>query len=85
MEERIIRMAVQTWETIGPDIFQLMRDQNMSPCLTRAEILEAIADADYMLTHGGDKEAYEYWDKLPSYEEQLKILEPAMPCAKQCG
>jgi hypothetical protein len=27
--------------------------------------------------HGGDKEAYEAWNKLPTYKEKKAVVEPA--------
>ncbi len=55
MKDRIKAMARYTYEAIGPDL---------PPEMSREELIEAISDADYMLMHGHDKEAYEYWGLL---------------------
>lgn len=79
MVERIQRMAIVTWDVIGGDILTVMEEMGEGNVMTRDEVIEAVSDADYMLTHGHDKEAYEAWKTLPSWEEKQKILEGAFP------
>lgn len=76
MIERIQRMALRTWDTIAYDLFEGIKAAEgiEYPTMRRNEVVEVVCDASYMLTHGGDKEAYEAWDKLPSYKQKTDIV-----------
>jgi len=76
MVERIQRMANITWNVIGGDILTIMEEIGEGNVMSRDAVIEAVSDADYMLTHGQDKEAYEVWNKLER-NEQEKILKGA--------
>ena len=79
MKKRIERMAYRTWEVISGDILTVMEEQGLKPVLDKAVVIECVCDADYMLTHGGDEEAYKEWSKLPSYDAKMKAVEKAFP------
>jgi hypothetical protein len=74
MEQRIIRMASITWDQIGGDVLTSLEQEGKYPVLPREHVIETVCDADYMLTHGGDKEAYKFWDGLKTYEEKKKVV-----------
>jgi hypothetical protein len=74
MEQRIIIMANRTWQVIGGDILTILEQEGEQPVMPRADVIETVCDADYMLTHGGDKEAYKFWDGLKTYEEKKKVV-----------
>ena len=78
MIERIQRMANMTWDVIGGDVLTVLEEAGEEPVMKRNEVVETVCDASYMLTHGGDKEAYNAWDKLP-YKEKTKIVTGAFP------
>jgi len=74
MEKRIIRMASTTWDVIGGDVLHSLQEAGEPPEMPRADVIETVCDADYMLTHGGDKEAYKFWDGLKTYEEKKRVV-----------
>jgi len=74
MEQRIIRMASVTWDVIGGDILSSLEEAGEQPVMPRAHVIETVCDASYMETHGGDKEAYKFWDGLKTYEEKKKVV-----------
>jgi len=76
MVDRIHKMANITWETIGGDILTVMEEMGKGGVMTRNAVIEAVSDADYMMTHGRDKEAYKTWNKL-KWKEKEKILKGA--------
>lgn len=76
MRDRAIKMARRTWQAVGADFLQLLDGDAY-----QEDVIECVGDADRMLTHGGDKEAYEWWKSL-SYKEQEEILEEAFPAAQ---
>ncbi len=82
MKKRIERMAYRTWEVISGDIFTVMEEQGMKAVLDRATVIECVCDADYMLTHGGDEEAYKEWSKLPTYDAKMEEIKGAFPHLK---
>lgn len=79
MQERIERMAYRTWEVIGNDVLTCLAEQNLPEIMTKDEVIESVCDASYMLTHGGDKEAYGHWNALPSYDAKMAAVKPAFP------
>lgn len=79
MKKRIEQMAYQTWQVIGGDILTCLAEQGLPEVMTKNEVIEAVCDADYMRMHGGDKEAYEYWKKLPGYKERMEAVKGAFP------
>jgi hypothetical protein len=60
----MVAAARRVWETIGGDIEDACAEQGTP--LKRTEIAEAILDADYMRTYGGQKgkEAADAFDAL---------------------
>ncbi len=79
MQTRIEKMAYRTWEEIGGDILTVMDEQGIKPVADRATVIECVCDADYMLTHGNDPEAYKEWSKLSTYEEKMEAVKGAFP------
>ena len=82
MNERIEIMARRTWEVIGGDVLTVMGEQNLPQVMTREEVVECVCDASYMLTHGGDKEAYKHWNGLPGYDAKMAAVRSAFPHAR---
>ena len=77
MQERIERMALQTWDTIGGDCLTCLEEAGEKPVMTKDDVIETVCDASYMKTYGGDEEAYKHWDALPSYEAKKAAVEAA--------
>lgn len=77
MQKRIERMALRTWDQIGGDMLTCLEEGGEPPIMPKSHVVETVCDASYMLTHGGDKEAYEYWEKLPSYTSKKKCVAKA--------
>lgn len=82
MKERIERMASRTWEVIGGDILTVMEEQGMTPIADKETVIECVCDASYMKTHGGDEEAYTFWNNLPTYDAKMEAVRGAFPFAK---
>jgi hypothetical protein len=83
MDKRLIRIANMTWDYIGDDTLNCVRDNNPKrTCMKRSEVIEVVCDADYMLTNGRDKEAYAYYLYLrDNHEKHLaKVMKEAFPC-----
>jgi len=78
IEERIHRMALRTWNIIANDVFRCMEEAGEKTELPKGQVVETVCDADYMLTNGGDEEAYREWQKM-SYEEKTKVVADAFP------
>lgn len=76
MKLRIQSMALRTWSVIGGDILTCTEEMGEEPILSRDEVVESVCDADYMMYHGGDKEAYNAWDGLP-YESKIQTVKEA--------
>ena len=78
MKRRIEDMAERTWNAIGADLL-VDEDGNVdeSKSIPKDEVMEVVADADRMEMYGDDKEAYEIWEKLGSYDEKLKAISGA--------
>jgi hypothetical protein len=74
LEERIRRMARDTWDFIGPDILE----NSGKSTLPRAAVVEAVQDADYMLSYGNDPEAFQFWKTLPA-KKQDEVVGKAFP------
>lgn len=66
MVSRVHQMANRTWDVIEGDILTLLVEQGEIPTIPKGEVVEIVCDAGYMMTHGGDKEAYHYWKNLPA-------------------
>jgi len=79
MVKRIQQMAITTWDIIGGDVLTVMEEMGEGNVMSRDAVIESVSDADYMLTHGHDKEAYEAWKALPTWKEKEKILTAAFP------
>lgn len=82
MIERIHRMALRTWDTIGGDCLTCLEEAGEKPLMTKEDVIETVCDASYMQTHGGDKEAYDHWNALPTYEDKMAAVEEAFPFAR---
>lgn len=66
MKSRIATMANTTWQQIASDVLtDDMGNPDYRKNLPRSHVVEIVCDADYMLYHGYDKEAYAYWRTLP--------------------
>ena len=74
MEQRVMRMAHRTWDIIGSDVLEM----NMFKDMSGKDVAEIVADADYMKTNGGDKEAYEWFQKQ-TREIQKDLMQKAFP------
>jgi hypothetical protein len=77
MKKRIEIMADKTWDVIASDVLGCFDEDD--PKMTREEVVEVVSDADYMKMYGGDKEAYEHWKSIESYEEKLALIRNAFP------
>ena len=82
MQERIKRMALQTWNTIGGDCLTCLEEMGEKPIMTKDDVIETVCDASYMQMHGGDQEAYDHWNGLPTYEDKKAAVEEAFPFAR---
>lgn len=81
MDERVKSMADQTWGIIGGDILQSIEEYGDKPEMPRSHVIEVVRDADYMLMHGGDPEAYAYYLYLRDHHEKHldKVMKAAFP------
>jgi hypothetical protein len=75
MVRRIHEMAKETWQAIGPDVIMSTGDEGT--VLSRDEVHDCVVD--HMGLYGNDKEAYEYWNKLPSWEQRSRLVLDAFP------
>jgi len=82
MRERILKMARRTWDVIGGDCLTCLEEMNEKPIMSRQDVIETVCDASYMHMHGGDPEAYQYWNSLPTYEDKMAAVEEAFPFAR---
>jgi len=82
LDDRLIKIANMTWQTIAGDIFDCIGKDTMK----RSEVIECVGDADYMFTHGNDPEAYAYFLYLFHNNEKhlQKVMKQAFPYAKYC-
>lgn len=78
-KERIIEMAKRTWDVIGGDTLRCLEEEGVDPVIPREEVIEVVCDAGYMKMYGNDKEAYEVWNKLPTYDEKMAAVKGAFP------
>lgn len=83
MDKRLMRMASCTWDTIGGDcLVNDMGEPDESVSLPRSHVIEIVGDADYMLMHGSDPEAYAYYIYLRESNQikhRDKIMKQAFP------
>jgi hypothetical protein len=79
LDKRVMSMANQTWDMIGGDILQSIEEYGDKPEMPRSHVIEVVRDADYMLMHGGDPEAYAYYLYLrDNHEKHLdKVMKEA--------
>lgn len=79
MDDRLIGIAKTTWDTIGGDVLQSMEEMGEKAEMPRSHVIEVVRDADYMLMHGGDPEAYAYYLYLrDNHERHLdKVMKEA--------
>lgn len=82
LDERLMRIANMTWQTIAGDIFDCIGKDSMK----RSEVIECVGDADYMFTHGNDPEAYAYFLYLFHNNEKhlQKVMKQAFPYRSYC-
>jgi hypothetical protein len=82
MKSRISQMANTTWQQIASDVLTNdMGEPDYRKNLPRSHVVEIVCDADYMLYHGYDKEAYQYWCTL-SWELRHRLVKEAFPFAR---
>ena len=75
MKKRMERMARRTWDQIAGDCLvneDGIPDESIS--MPRDDVMEIVCDADHMSMYGNDKEAYEAWKALPSYDEKREAI-----------
>lgn len=75
MHKRIKKMALRTWDVIGGDMLTLLEEQGAEPVMPKVDVVEVVCDASYMMYHGGDKEAYEFWNQLPRAKKMELVSE----------
>lgn len=77
LDKRIADAAQRTWQAIGGDILRAAEEES----LTREEVIECVADCDYLERYGGDAEAVSAF-RSRGYEEQKAMLLKAFPLAE---
>lgn len=82
MIERVQRMALRTWECIGADCLRALEECGEKPVMPRDDVIETVCDAGYMKMYGDDKEAYQWWNNLPTYNSKIKAVKGAFKFAK---
>ena len=81
LRKRIVQMVNVTWQAIGPDVLDAYPDGEVIPL---DEVAQIVADADHMYYMGEDKEAYQYWNNLPSFEQKMNLVINALPDEGYC-
>lgn len=78
-EERVVNAAKKTWDIIGDDcLVNEDGEVDHSVTMTREQVCEIVADASYMVTHGGlSKEDMNRFYNGISYEERQKMMRKA--------
>jgi predicted aconitase len=86
LDKRLKKAAYQTWMNIGEDILASVQQFDGRTEMKRTDVIEVVSDADHMLTHGNDDEAYAYFLYLNSdHREHLdKIMKEAFPFKYYC-
>ena len=79
MLKRIHAMADRTFQAIGFDLFSAYADDGGDGEIPRDEIVECVGDADRMAMYGRDKEAYEFYKSIPTWEQKEEVLTGAFP------
>ena len=79
MKKRITIMASKTWNAIGGDILRSLEEAGGDAVMTRGEVVEVVCDSEYLKMYGQDKEAYEFWWNLPTFEEKENVIKEAFP------
>ena len=79
MKKRIRAMVYATYQAIGADLQSARRECGEEGDMDRDEVVETVSDADRMEMYGRDREAYEFWDALPSYEQKDALVREAFP------
>lgn len=74
LQKQFAEAASRTWQAIGGDILRAAEEES----LTREEVIECVADCEYLEQYGGNAEAVAAFRKL-SYEEQKEMLLKAFP------
>lgn len=79
MEVKMIAALHITWGSIASDIMAVeIPGQKKRKYMKGTEVREVVADASYLETYGGDKEAAKYFRDLPRITRQ-HILKKAFP------
>jgi hypothetical protein len=78
MVKRIHQMANTTYQVIGGDLQQAREEMGEGGDMSREELVDVVCDADYMLTHGRDEEAYMFWLTL-SFEQARQVVTDGFP------
>jgi len=74
MRKRIRDMAWSTWEVIAEDAYDVQRENTGDWRMTVDEIVDSVTDADMMLIHGGDREAYTAWYQQKTHKERVELI-----------
>ncbi len=84
MDERLARLANDTWDIIGGDVLNACEDCGQKAIMSRNNVIEVVCDADHMQTNGNDPDAYAYYlylrDKNPKHRN--KVMKEAFPFAR---
>lgn len=81
MQKRIASMMYNTWYTIGDDLLRCLEECGEPAVLKRNDVIDMVCDADYMLTYGNDREAYQVSEEL-DYKDLVKIGKKAFPYSR---
>jgi hypothetical protein len=82
MDKRLMHLADRTWSIIGGDVLQCQEGCGEKAEMKRSHVIEVVCDADYMLMHGGDAEAYAYYVYLRDSGQRKhinKLMREAFP------
>lgn len=86
MDKRLQALANHTWDMIGGDVLTCLSDCGEYPLMKQADVIDVVCDADHMLLHGDDLDAYSYFlflsEKHPNHRK--KVMKEAFPY-KQYG
>ena len=79
MRDRIVSMANLTWQAIGADVLQCVEDAGENIPIGREEVVEMVGDCDRMAMYGDDREAFEVYKALDTWEKRQEVLRFAFP------
>ena len=81
MDKRLQSLANHTWDIIGGDILNNLTECGEDALMKRSDVIEVVCDADYMLMHGDDHDAYSYFLFLSEKHRnhRNKVMKEAFP------